>query len=403
MRFYEYESKKILAKYGIPFPKGGVAKTAEEAKNLAADLGGKVVVKAMVLTSSLTDRGTVREANGPDEAAKATEELLALKVGALTPVSVLVEEQVEVERELALQVTYDGVAKLPVMIASDVPRKNLDDVADDTPDRVKRRHFSTLHPMRAQTFRCKELVRSLGPGGSDLNRMTQVVSKLADAMLEYDLTVAEINALGQTKDGKFIALDVNMDMEEEGRFRQGALLEEFGIPMTETRGVRGEPTPMEREAQAIDADDPRGLISPFVEFDGNMGLVIGAGGGSLTIFDAVTRHGGKPANYAAIGGNPSVKKAQRLAKLVLSKEGVDKIAVMSNVVSNTRADLVARGVIKGVLELGLEPKEVITIFRCPGAWEADAFKILEKYGVDYCDRSVSLSEAAKRAVAKVQG
>ena len=88
---------------------------------------------------------------------------------------------------------------------------------------------------------------------------------------------------------------------------------------------------------------------------------------------------------------------------IASKKGVDKIAVMSNVVSNTRADLLARGVIKGVLDLGLVPSEVITIFRSPGAWEADAFKILEKYNIEYCDRTVSLSEAAQRAVAKVQG
>jgi succinyl-CoA synthetase beta subunit len=115
----------------------------------------------------------------------------------------------------------------------------------------------------------------------------------------------------------------------------------------------------------------------------------------------VRRHGGKPANYAALGGNASVKMAQRLTKLILSKPGVEKIAVMSNVVSNTRADLVARGVIKGVIELGFKPADKIAIFRVPGAWEADAAKILEKYGIDYCDRSVSISEAARRAVEKI--
>jgi succinyl-CoA synthetase beta subunit/citryl-CoA synthetase large subunit len=97
-----------------------------------------------------------------------------------------------------------------------------------------------------------------------------------------------------------------------------------------------------------------------------------------------------------------VRKAQRLTQLILSKPGVDKIAVISNVVSNTRADLVARGVIKGVTEMGFDPAEKITIFRVPGAWEADAFKILRKYGIEFCDRSVSLSEAARRAVEKLQ-
>ena len=139
-----------------------------------------------------------------------------------------------------------------------------------------------------------------------------------------------------------------------------------------------------------------------MEFDGNLGLVIGAGGGSLTFFDAIREHGGRPANYCEIGGNPSVKKTCALTKLVLSKPGVEKIAVMMNVVSNTRVDIVARGVIKGCIESGKDPAESIAIFRIPGAWEEEGFKILEKFGVEYCDRSVSMFEAAARAVAKME-
>ena len=136
----------------------------------------------------------------------------------------------------------------------------------------------------------------------------------------------------------------------------------------------------------------------MTEFDGDIGLVIGAGGGSLTLFDAVRAHGGRPANYCEIGGNPSVAKACGLAKLVLQKPGVDKIAVMMSIVSNTRVDIVARGVIKACVELGYDPAEKIAIFRIPGAWEEEGFKLLERYGVPYADRSVSLNEAARRAV-----
>src|SRR5437870_819315 len=128
---------------------------------------------------------------------------------------------------------------------------------------------------------------------------------------------------------------------------------------------------------------------------------VGAGGGSLTLFDAIRKHGGRPANYCEIGGNPSVRKACELTKLILSKPGVRKIAVMMNVVSNTRVDIVARGVIKGCVESGRDPAETIAIFRIPGAWEDDGFTILRKYGVEYCDRAVSMDEAAGRAVAKM--
>ena len=102
--------------------------------------------------------------------------------------------------------------------------------------------------------------------------------------------------------------------------------------------------------------------------------MIGAGGGSLTLFDAIRKHGGKPANYCEIGGNPSVQKACELTKLILSKPGVKKIAVMMNVVSNTRVDIVARGVIKGVIESGYKPAEKIAIFRIPGSWEGEGLQ-----------------------------
>ena len=148
--------------------------------------------------------------------------------------------------------------------------------------------------------------------------------------------------------------------------------------------------------------DQRGVAGRIVEFDGDLGLIIGAGGGSLTLFDAIKKHGGRAANYCEIGGNPSVKKAAELTKLILSKPGVEKIAVMMNVVSNTRVDIMARGIIKGVIESGFDPAEKIAIFRIPGSWEQDGFKILEKYGVEYCDRSVSMDEAARRAVENVQ-
>src|ERR671926_212753 len=194
-----------------------------------------------------------------------------------------------------------------------------------------------------------------------------------------------------------LALDAHMDMENEARPRQKALLKALGVGDEETRQAR-EATEFELKGEEIDSADHRGVAGNVTEFDGDLGLVIGAGGGSLTLFDAVRAHGGKPANYCEIGGNPSVAKACGLAKLVLQKPGVDKIAVMMSIVSNTRVDIVARGVVKACLELGHDPAEKIAIFRIPGAWEEEGFKILERYGVQYADRSVSLNEAARRAV-----
>ena len=199
-----------------------------------------------------------------------------------------------------------------------------------------------------------------------------------------------------------MALDAHMEMEEEAKPRQKKVLAGLGIEEGDNREGY-EPSPFEVAVAEIDAADHRGVIQgKDTGFHGNIGLVIGAGGGSLTLTDAVRSQGGKPANYSEIGGNPSVAKACGLAKQVLQKDGVEKIAVMMSIVSNTRVDIVARGVIKACLELGKDPAETIAIFRIPGAWEEEGFKILDKYGIDYADRSVSLHEAAGRAVEKIQ-
>jgi len=126
--------------------------------------------------------------------------------------------------------------------------------------------------------------------------------------------------------------------------------------------------------------------------------LIGAGGGSLTTFDAILRHGGKPANYCEVGGNAPVSKIYKLAKLILSKPGVKGIAVITNVYSNSRVDFVARGLIKAMGELGIDPKNYPVLFRSAGAFEEEGYAILKKYGVRYYDRSISMDEAARLAV-----
>lgn len=396
MRFYEFETKRLLAKHGIGVPKGGAAANAAEAERIASEVGGAVVLKAQALFGG-NAKNSVRTAANAADAKRAAEELLGATIGGRKPHGVLVEKNTQASKTFALSFTYDGVAKLPVMMAC-AGSGNIDEILHSEPNRVVKRHFSALYPL--SDYRAKELVSAVGVKGALVPKFTATVAKLADVFLRYDLTLLDVTSLAQLEDGSLVAVDAFADMEIEGRRRQKAILDELGVLASDPRSPK-DPTPFEVEAAAIDKEDPRGVAGPVVEFDGTIGLVIGAGGGSLTTFDAIKKHGGKPANYAALGGNPSVGKAKRLTKLVLSKPGVEKIAVISNVVSNTRADLVARGVIKGVIELGFKPADKITVFRVPGAWEADAIKILAQHGVEFCDRSVSISEAARRAVEKI--
>ncbi len=395
MRFFEYESREIVRRAGIPTTKFGFATSRDEARKIAEDIGGPVVIKSQVLTGGRMKAGGVQFADTADEAADHAEDVLALEINGHTPRGVMIDTKAELEQEYYAGVTWDGTRKQPVMIFSDMGGIDIEQVAEEHPDRVGRRHFPNNQPF--SPFMAKELVASVGITGSELTKLIPIITKLAQLFVERDMILAEINPLGRLADGSFVALDAHMDMENEARGRHTALLQELGVGDDETRQAR-EATEFELAGEAVDAQDHRGVAGNVTEFDGNLGLVIGAGGGSLTLFDAVRDHGGKPANYCEIGGNPSVRKAAGLAKLVLSKPGVDKIAVMMSVVSNTRVDIVARGVIKACLELELDPKEKIAIFRIPGAWEEEGFKILDHYDIPYADRSVSLDEAARRAV-----
>ncbi len=398
MRFYEYESKALFRRHGMPLGEGRVVGSPDEARAAAEAIAGPVVVKSQVLSGGRMKAGAVQFADTPEEAAAKYEHVLPIVVNGETARSVLVEAKSPVAHEYFVSVTWDGRRKLPVLLFSDMGGIDIEEVAETHPEHLSRTHFSTILPLSERI--AKEAISAVGVSGSDLNRLVPIVYKLIQLFLEYDLTLAEINPLAKLENGSFIVLDGHVDMEAEARGDHQALLEELGIGEDETRQARP-PTPFELEGARLNAVDHRGVAGNVVEFDGNLGLIIGAGGGSLTLFDAVRKHGGKPANYCEIGGNPSVGKACNLTKLILGKPGVEKIAVMMNVVSNTRVDIVARGVIKGCLESGKDPAEVISIFRIPGAWEEEGFKILEKYGVEYCDRSVSMYEAAGRAVAKL--
>ncbi|MDJ0850313.1 MAG: acetate--CoA ligase family protein [Myxococcota bacterium] len=398
MRFYEHESKDLFARHRLPLGKGRVAHSAPEAEAIAREVGGPVVLKSQVLSGGRMKAGAVKFADTPEECPALFDAIMPIEVNGQKARSVLVEEKSPVAQEYFVSVTWDGRRKLPVLLFSDMGGIDIEEVAEKHPEHVSKTHFSSILPLTPRI--AKEAIGATGVSGPHLNRLTPIVFELMKLFLEYDLTLAEINPLARLEDGRFIVLDGHIDMEAEARGRHKKLLAELGVGEDETRQARP-PTDFEIRGRKVNEVDHRGVAGNVVEFDGNLGLVIGAGGGSLTLFDAVRKHGGKPANYCEIGGNPSVKKACELTKLILAKPGVEKIAVMMNVVSNTRVDIVARGVIKGCIESGKDPAQVITIFRIPGAWEDDGFKILAKYGVEYCDRSVSMYEAAGRAVAKL--
>ncbi len=297
-----------------------------------------------------------------------------------------------------MAITYDSLGKNPVAVFSQEGGIDIEELAARHPEKVRREPFSVRG--RLPQHRAREIIAEAGVSGRALLGLGGILSTLADIFLDYDATIAEINPLALTRDGRYVALDCHLEIDDDGLFRHEDLAEKE----EEADRIEGgrSSTEFERQAARIDQLDHRGVAGRVIEFEGTLGLIIGGGGASLTAFDAVQQHGGKPANYCEIGGNPSVFKVQELTKHILSKPGVEKIAVIMNVVSNTRVDLVARGVVKGILEAGKEPSETVAVFRVPGAWEQEGFKILSKYGVPYCDRTVSIDEAAGMAVERTR-
>ena len=385
MKVLEFEAKQLLKSQGILVPSGRLLASAEEAVSVAKDMGRPVVVKAQIPMARRLKAGGIRFAATPEEASAAAGELLGLTVLGFSVDHVLVEERIATQTEAFLGVTYDASSRSAVLLGS---RSGGTDV--EAAQAVVQRSFSVKGPLPDHFGR--ELVRDLRFGDREAGPLASLATTLARCFIDWDALTLELNPVALDSRGKWTALDAHLELDDDAAYRQQELL--MRLPFsTKLSGTRSE---FEREAARIDSADHRGVAGRLIRFDGNLGLLIGGGGASLTAMDAILDAGLKPANYCEIGGNPSVWKIKELTKLILSRPQVERLAVIMNVVSNTRVDLVARGVIKGVLELGLDPRKIIAAFRIPGSWEEEGKAILRHYGVEFLGRETGIDEVVDR-------
>src|SRR3954452_14679581 len=222
MRFYEFESRRIVERAGIPVTKYGFCTTADEARAAAEDIGGAVVIKSPVLTGGRVKAGGVKFADTPDEAAEHAAAILELEINGHMPKGVLVDPKAEVAQEYYAGVVWDGTRKCPLMLFSDMGGIDIEEVAEQHPDHVGRGHLSNLLPI--SDFQAKQAIAATGVTGSELNRATPILARLARLQRDFDMTLAEINPLAELEDGSFVALDAHMEMEDEATARQKALL-----------------------------------------------------------------------------------------------------------------------------------------------------------------------------------
>ena len=381
MKLHEYQAKELLARYGVPVPKGGVARTADEAATIAEELGGKVVVKAQVHAGGRGKAGGVKLANSVDEARAAAAALLGTRLVTHQtgpqgqPInSVLIEEQIEIERELYLGIVIDNSAGMPSVIASAAGGMDIEQVAQEQPERI---FTEAIDPACGfQGYQARSLAFAIGLDG-DLNRpAVSLISALAQAFAESDGTLVEINPLVVTKDGRLLAVDAKFSVDDDAEFRHAELFE-----LADT----SQEDPLELEAHEAG-------IQNYVKLDGNIGCLVNGAGLAMATLDAIKFEGGEPANFLDIGTANDPEAVVAALRLIGSDPDVE--AVLVNIFGGlARTDIIAEGIVQAKRQ-GLVPQP--TVVRLAGTNVDAGMRILDESGIELI-RADGFADAARKA------
>ena len=376
MNLHEYQAKELFARYGLPVLPGQVAATPEEARDIAASLGGTVVIKAQVLVGGRGKAGGVKLAGSPEEAYEKARDVLALSIKGLPVRRVLVTRAADIGRELYLSIVLDRAAKLPLIMLSAEGGVEIEEVARATPEKIVRHHIG-LEGLRP--YQARALFRPLLSDPKLVGQATDILLKLWTVFRDGDCSLAEINPLAITPEGKVIALDAKVILDDNAEFRHREW-ETWRDPGDETAGAR-----LAREF---------GLS--YVKLEGDIGCVVNGAGLAMATMDLVKHYGGEPANFLDIGGSSNPEKVTAALRIITGDSHVR--AILFNIFGGiTRCDDVARGIVRSVSE---SPLEVPLVIRLTGTNEEQAVRILEGVGM----RALSDMDAAvQQAVALARG
>jgi succinyl-CoA synthetase beta subunit len=332
MKVHEYQAKALMAKYGIPVPKGGVAATPEEAKKVATDLGGKVVVKAQVHAGGRGKAGGVKVVGNPEEAAEFTKSILGTQLVTFqtgpegVPVgSVLVEETMDIVKELYLAMLIDTSTRSIVVIASEAGGMDIEEVADTTPEKILRVVVDST--VGLQPFQGRQLAYGMGMAPELVRPAADLMMKLYKLFVEQDCSQAEINPLVVTGDGRVLPVDAKLTIDDDAMFRHKDL---------DSLRDAGQEDPLESQAHDI------GVI--YVRLDGDVGCLVNGAGLAMATMDVVTNVGAKPANFLDVGGGADEERIRAAVGILLSDPNVKRVLV--NIFGGIlRCDMLARGLV----------------------------------------------------------
>jgi succinyl-CoA synthetase beta subunit len=375
-RLHEYQGKELLKQFKIPIPKGGVARTPEEARQIAEEIEGEVMVKAQAWVTGRAGMGGIKKASNPAQAEEAARHMLGMKVKNFVVEEVLVEQRVEIAREFYAGVIIDDAAQQPLIMFSSVGGTGIEEIAAENPDRVARMHVDVNTGLL--DFQARDLVRRTGIGGQLQMQLGSVLEGLFNLAQQYDARAAEINPLVQLTNGNLVAADCRVTVDDYGVFRH----KDLGIAIA--REYDRPPTALEKIAYDVEAGDYRGtfyfiqMAEGFQKGEGYIGFHGAGGGGSMMSMDAVMRQGYKLATFVDTSGNPPASKVYRAARIVLASGPVDGYFGSGSGVASQEQFHSARGFVKAFLEeqAGRTPIDVPVVIRLGGNSEDKAVEIL---------------------------
>ncbi len=376
MNLHEYQAKELFARFGLPVTPGQVAATPEEARTIAASIGGTVVIKAQVQVGGRGKAGGVKLAHDPDEAFEHARDILGLVIKGFPVRRVLVAQAADIAKEYYLSIVMDRQKKLPLIMLSAEGGVEIEEVAKHSPGKILRRWI----PMEGlRLYHARSLMKGVFPNWSETAQAADVLMKLYRVFQEGDCSLAEINPLAVTPEGKVMALDAKVSLDDNADFRHREW---------ETWRDPSEETPASRLARE------KGLS--YVKLEGDIGCIVNGAGLAMATMDLIKHYGGEPANFLDIGGSSNPEKVTAALKIITT-DGRGVRAILFNIFGGiTRCDDVANGI---VTSLKQSPLEVPLVIRLTGTNEEKAREILRDFGLG---ATTSMDEAVQMVIARAQ-
>jgi succinyl-CoA synthetase beta subunit len=381
MKIHEYQAKQVLRQYNVPVPRGKVAFSAEEARAIAEELGGKVVVKAQIHAGGRGKGGGVKLAGSSSEAAEIAGKILGMTLvthqtgpeGRLVK-RVLVEETLPIEREIYLGVVLDRALEKPVFMASAAGGMDIEEVAAKTPELILK---EVIEPgIGLAEFQARRMAYKIGVPGEAVAGAVAAMIALAKAYEATDASLVEINPFVLTKDGRAIALDAKMDFDDNGLFRNPELKDFRDL---------GEEEPLETDAH------DHGLN--YIKLDGTVGCMVNGAGLAMATMDIIQHAGGSPANFLDVGGGANADQIKNGFRIILSDPNVK--AILINIFGGIlRVDVLAEGVVAAAKELHVTAPIVL---RLEGTKVEEGRRILKDSGMNFVVAK-DMKEAAEKVV-----